>query len=150
MTKDVLISVKGLQLMGEDEQAEPIEVVTVGEYYFRNGHHFLRYNEVQEGFQGNTINYIKADDKSLEVRKKGVSNVHMIFEEAKKNLTYYETPFGCIQMGISAAKVECKETEDNIDIHVNYALEMNDEHVADCFIDVNVKPRDTKNFHLTS
>lgn len=147
MTKDVLITVKGLQIM-EDEGTEPLELVTAGEYYYRNGHHYLRYDEVYEEISGNTINYIKADDKSMEVRKKGVTNVHMVFEEAKKNVTYYQTPFGNIQMGISAAKVTCKEGENTIDIHVNYALEMNDEHVADCFIDVGVRPRQGEDLHL--
>ena len=32
MTKDVLIRVKGLQMVDETDQAEPIEVVTAGEY----------------------------------------------------------------------------------------------------------------------
>lgn len=148
MTKDVLIRVKGLQMIDEAEQAEPIEVVTAGEYYFRNGHHYVKYDEMMEGFQENTINYIKASENSMEVRKKGVTNVHMVFEQDKKNITYYQTPFGNIQMGISAARVNCQETEDNIDIHVDYALEMNDEHVADCFIEVNIKSKHAPDFHL--
>ena len=148
MTKDVLIRVKGLQMMDETDQAEPIEVVTAGEYYFRNGHHYVKYDEMLEGFEENTINYIKVGENSMEVRKKGVTNVHMVFEQDKKNITYYQTPFGNIQMGISGAKVNCKETEDNIDIHVDYALEMNDEHVADCFIEVNIKPKHARDFHL--
>lgn len=148
MTKDVLISVKGLQMIGDEDQPEPIEVVTVGEYFFRNGHHYVKYDEVTEGFEESTVNYIKAGDKSMEVRKKGLTNVHMVFEEQKKNVTYYQTPFGCIQMGISGARVNCRETENLIDIHVDYALEMNEEHVADCFIEVNIRPRNSQDFHL--
>ncbi len=150
MTKDVLISVKGLQLIDEQDNAEPIEVVIPGEYYFRNGHHYLRYDEVQEGFREATVNFIKANDKSMEVRKRGTTNVHMIFQPEKKNVTYYQTPFGSIQMGISATKLICQESEDNINIHVDYALEMNNEHVADCFLQVDVIPRNTHAFHLCS
>ena len=36
----------------------------------------------------------------------------MIFEKGKKNLTYYYTPFGSIQIGIDATSIEVKETED--------------------------------------
>lgn len=150
MTKEVLISVKGLQLMSEEEGAEPIEVVIPGEYYFRNGHHYIRYDEVQEGFREATVNFIKADSRSMEVRKKGVTNVHMVFQPEKKNVTYYQTPFGSIQMGISATKLVCQETEDNINIHVDYALDMNNEHVADCFLQVDIIPRNTQDFHLHS
>ena len=40
MTKDVLVSIKGMQFMGiEDEPDEPIEIITNGNYYFRNGSH---------------------------------------------------------------------------------------------------------------
>lgn len=40
MTKDVLLSIKGLQI-GENEQNDTIEVISPGDYYFRNGKHFL-------------------------------------------------------------------------------------------------------------
>ena len=33
-------------------------------------------------------------------------SVHMIFEKGKKNLTYYYTPFGSIQIGIDATSIE--------------------------------------------
>ena len=38
MTKDVLLSIKGLQI-GENEQNDTIEVISPGDYYFRNGGH---------------------------------------------------------------------------------------------------------------
>ena len=38
MTKDVLLSIKGLQI-GENEQNDTIEVISPGDYYFRNGKH---------------------------------------------------------------------------------------------------------------
>lgn len=40
MTKDVLLSIKGLQI-GENEQNDTIEVISPGDYYFRNGKHFF-------------------------------------------------------------------------------------------------------------
>ena len=43
MNKDVLIHVRGLQLMETDDEQEPIEIVVPGQYYFRNGSHYLRY-----------------------------------------------------------------------------------------------------------
>ena len=43
MEKEVLIHVKGLHMMDTPEGDEPIEIVVPGEYYFRNGSHYLRY-----------------------------------------------------------------------------------------------------------
>ena len=47
MTKDVLLSIKGLQI-GENEQNDTIEVISPGDYYFRNGKHFFMYEEVMD------------------------------------------------------------------------------------------------------
>ena len=57
MTKDVVISVRGLQVM-DNESAEDIETVQQGEYYERNGSIFLLYDEYYEGLRaggGSTI-----------------------------------------------------------------------------------------------
>ena len=35
MDKNVLIHVRGLQMMDMDEKQEPIEIVVPGQYYFR-------------------------------------------------------------------------------------------------------------------
>ena len=51
MTKDVLITISGLQI-ADDTSAQPVEVITSGEYYCRNGKHYILYDEVMEGFQG--------------------------------------------------------------------------------------------------
>ena len=104
MDKEVLIHVRGLQTMDADGEQEPLEIVVPGQYYFRNGSHYLRYEEVMEDFAEPTVNYIKISQKGMEVRKKGVVNVHMVFEQGKKNMTYYTTPYGTIEMGIDESE----------------------------------------------
>ena len=87
MTKDVLLSISGLQFAAQDEEdVEPVEVITAGDYYKKNGKHYILYEEVMEGFDGNTRNIIKLTEDSLDITKKGVSNVHMVFEKNKKNV----------------------------------------------------------------
>ena len=48
MKKDVLIHVRGLQMMDPEEEQEPIEIVVPGQYYYRNGSHYLRYEEMMD------------------------------------------------------------------------------------------------------
>ncbi len=146
MTKDVLIRIVGLQSLGSSGSQEPIELVIGGEYYFRNGSHYLKYEETVEGFDQTTINYIKINPKGVEVRKKGLINVHMVFEKEKKNVTYYTTPFGNIEMGISAARVNFQEGIDHLGLRVDYVLEMNGEYVADCFLTVEAQSKGDGNF----
>lgn len=142
MTKDILVSIKGLQTLEEDQEEE-VEVIIPGKYCKRGDMHYVQYEEVTEGMEGVTNNLIKFRDNCMEVTKKGITNTHMIFEEQKKNMTYYETPFGNLLLGIAATNVTMKETEDQIDVKVDYALEINYEHLADCTIDVKVRPKNS-------
>ena len=133
MTKDVLLSIKGLQI-GENEQNDTIEVISPGDYYFRNGKHFFMYEEVMEGQKEST--------------KKGAVNVHMIFEKNKKNITYYNTPYGSLLVGIDAYRVDVREKENEITVEVEYALEINNEHLADCHIRILANPKQNPAFKL--
>lgn len=150
MKRDVLVTVKGMQSIEDGQEPEQVEMVAKGDYYFRNGHHFICYNEVIEGYDEPTKNMIKVMGGYVEVQKKGMTNTHMVFEESKKNVTYYDTPFGNMEMGISATKIDVTEEEENLDIQIEYALEINDVHTADCRISVNVRPKDGMDFRLAA
>lgn len=148
MDKEVLIHVRGLQLMDLDDEQEPIEIVVPGQYYFRNGSHYLRYEEMVENFAEPTINYIKISPKGMEVRKQGLINVHMVFEQGKKNMAYYTTPYGTLQLGIAATALRLSEEDNSINMEVNYALDMNAEHVADCCLSVQAQTKGAPGFVL--
>ena len=148
MEKEVLIHVKGLHMLDTQDGEEPIEIVVPGEYYFRNGSHYLRYEELMENQGDPTVNYIKISPRGMEVRKKGVVNTHMVFEQGKRNMALYTTPFGTLEMGISATSLELQESDSRIDMKVNYSLDMNQEHVADCCLDIHAQTKHAPGFAL--
>lgn len=147
MTKEVLVSISGLQYAEELDQ-EPVEVITSGDYYKKNDKHYIIYDEVMEGFEGTTKNIIKLSDGFLDITKRGAVNVHMMFEKNKKNVTYYYTPYGSLLIGIEATKIEMEETEQDIHVTVEYILEVNYEHMADCKIKMNVKSKNAGDFKI--
>ena len=147
MTKEVIVTIRGLQ-NGPETDGEPIEMVVVGEYFYKNNKHYILYEEVMEGESQVTKNRIKISNGQMELTKSGVVNVHMIFEENVKNVTNYYTPYGNLTMGIDGKKVEIKESEHEMDISVEYGLEMNQEFVADSQISINVKSKGIKEFRL--
>ena len=147
MTKEVLLSIRGLQI-APDDQKDTVEVYTPGQYYFRNGKHFFLYEEVEEGSKKVTKNVIKVTDDYMELTKKGLVNVHMVFERDKKNVTYYYTPYGSLLVGIDAYKVEVHEEDSEIQIDVEYALEVNNEHLANCHIGIKANPQGGAAFTL--
>ena len=147
MTKDVIVTIRGLQA-GPDSDGEPIEMITTGEYFYKNNKHYILYEEVMEGETATNKNRIKIAPGYMELTKSGLVSVHMLFEENKKNLTHYNTPYGSLLMGIEAKKVDIQETEDEINISVDYALELNEEHAADCDIQINIRSKGIGNFKL--
>lgn len=152
MTKDVLVSVSGLQTAvneTENYDDEPIEVINAGTYYFKDGTHYIFFEEVAEGIPGVTKTQIRLTGKELlEVRKKGVANVNMVIEKNKNNRCLYQTPFGQINLGLYATEIFVEEREDNINIRAEYRMDVDYEPLAECTIRINVKPRDSKEFSI--
>ena len=85
----------------------------------------------------------------LEVQKKGLIDSKMIFEQDKKNTSWYNTPFGNLLAGTTVTDMSVKEADDLIDIHVKYELEVNYERVAGCCIQIKVMAKDSGLFHIT-
>ena len=137
MTKDVLIAIKGMQFEGA-EDPEEIEVIQKGQYYERNGSHYLMYDEPVEGSSEIIKNRIKFKENEVQVAKKGAVNTTLTFTKNEKNMTNYATPFGNLVIGIDTQRINLEMTESKMDIKVDYALDINYEFLADCKISIAV------------
>ena len=135
MNKEVIINISGLQLDAGTE--EPIELMTTGDYYLKNGKHYVIYDELTD------------DSQVVEVTKKGASSSHMVFERGKENLTYYDTPFGSLLLGINTSKIDLEEKEDSMALHIDYGLSINSDHVSDCSIDVSIASKQQEHSDCT-
>lgn len=144
MTKEVLVAIAGLQFEMQDN--ETVEVITPGEYYYRGGKHYVLYEEVLEEDHQITKNTIKISDQQIEILRKGPMSVHMTFEENKDNITYYNTPFGQLLIGLNTYKIQKQIDEDKIEIIINYGLDINYAHVSDCEIKISIKSKVGESF----
>jgi len=146
MTKDIIITVIGLQF--DIQEHSPLEVITPGRYYFKNNKHYIIYNELSMETGKEVSNVVKIGNNRIDVIKKGDDSAHMVFEPGKKNISYYSTPYGDLLIGINTLDIQLKETDLNIDVNIEYALEINYSHVSDCTISLNIKSIDDKDFTL--
>jgi len=137
MTKDVLIAIKGMQFEGATDPEE-IEVIQRGQYYERNGSHYLLYDEPVEGSSDIIKNRIKFKENEVQVAKKGAVNTTLTFTKNEKNMTNYATPFGNLVIGIDTQRIALDMSEKRMDIKVDYALDINYEFLADCKISIEV------------
>lgn len=144
MTKDVLIAISGLQFETQDDEA--VEIITAGEYYCKGDKHYVLYEEIISEDHAVTKNTLKISDNQIDILRKGAVSVHMTFEENKNNITYYNTPFGQMLIGIDTYRIKKKIEENQIEINIQYGLEINYAHVSDCEITIHIKPRQGESF----
>lgn len=137
MTKDIRVSVSGIQF--EIEPDEPVELITFGDYYYKNGKHYILYDEIDMEEGENIRNRIKIGDGKIEVVKSGTTNGQLVFEQGKNHMTYYDTAMGSLLMGVNTDSIRMIEEEDHIQAKVRYSLEMNYNHISECEITIDVR-----------
>ena len=147
MTKEVLVSVKGTQLMGEEN--DTIEIITSGTCYEKNGKQYILFEGAIGDAGDVTRNTVKIEPDKVEVTKRGLVESHMTFERGKKNMANYVTPVGLIVLGLTTASLTVTENEKEIHIGIKYSLEMNGEYISDCSMEILAKAREKGGLHLT-
>lgn len=70
MTKDVLVTIKGLQSLEETSDAEEVELVAKGDYYFKNGHHYIFLKNGLRALQSQRKTVLKSQETVWRLRKK--------------------------------------------------------------------------------
>ena len=149
MTEDVLITVTGLHAVnGEKDAEDKVEITSAGKYYKKNGKHFVLYDEVAEETGDIIKNRLKLSDSAMEIHKTGPMRTSMVFENGKKNMSWYGTPYGNMLAGIEVTGMDVQESEDLIDVNIDYILEMNYEHVSDAAIHIRIMAKDSGLFRL--
>lgn len=128
MTRDVLVSITGARFSEHDK--EDVEMIIGGDYFWKNGKHYVLYEEVMEESGEVVKNTVKITPNSMDILKKGSINTHMVFQKGQKNVSCYLTPVGELTVGIETRDIEITETEDFLKVDVEYALEINYDHIA--------------------
>ncbi|MBQ7063469.1 MAG: DUF1934 domain-containing protein [Firmicutes bacterium] len=143
MDHDVYISIKGLhQVEDMDGNDHEIEMVSTGHYYKRNGLQCVSYTE-QFGVNDNPVKaLVKIEDGALTVSRSGDMAGHLQFEAGRRSQSYFETPFGVMEMGVTTQDLQMKLEEHNWHIKVNYALDINNQYSGEH--EVVIKVQDTK------
>ena len=143
MQDKVLITIRGNRTL--DRDSEQLELLIPGKYSRRNGVHTVVYEEPADGdsgLSGTTINTIRIGKNGMRIIKEGLLNVRMSFlNSSVRTTSTYTTPFGDFLVGIRTNDLSITDTEDLVAAHVDYRLDVNSEHLSDCVLDVEIRPR---------
>lgn len=137
LNKKVVVEVKGTQTVGE--MSDTMEVITPGSYNYKNGVAYVMYEEYNDESKEPLKNMLKIADDSVELVKRGEYNVNMLFSLNGENVSYYNTPFGQILVGILTESIEITGDDEVVVINIKYRLTMNGEYASDNEIQVTVK-----------
>ena len=138
MTKDVLLSIRGLYTE-DNEDADAIETLAPAEFYIKEDVYYIFFEEIIDDTTGITKSRIRYSEKCFELTRKGELSVHLLFEEGKKTLNTYQMPYGTLVVGLDTRRIEKTETEDELKICIDYAMEINYQQVSDNTIEVVIK-----------
>ncbi|OUN23098.1 DUF1934 domain-containing protein [Flavonifractor sp. An82] len=124
MENNVIISIQGKQSF-EDQEPEVIELVTEGQLS-RDGEdgYTLTYQESElTGLEG-TLTTFQIEPERVTLLRMGEVNSQMVFEEGRRHLSMYNTPYGALAVGISTKKMRTQLSPAGGSIEINYALEI--------------------------
>ena len=139
MTDIVIISIKGKQLDAESGPDE-MELVTAGTLKRDGaGGYTVSYQETElTGLEG-TVTKLHIKDGQVTLLREGSINSQMVFEEGRRHLSMYETPYGALSVGISTKRMRSTLGEAGGDLEIDYAIEIDNLIAGQNLFRMNVK-----------
>lgn len=124
MENNVIISIQGRQSF-EDQEPELIELVTEGRLSPDGEDGYtLSYQESElTGLEG-TLTTFQIEPERVTLLRVGEVNSQMVFEEGRRHLSMYNTPYGALAVGINTKKMRAQLSPVGGSIEINYALEI--------------------------
>ena len=125
MNREVELVLSGLHDAEGASDKDAVETAQTAQYFKRNDSHYLLYEEDLEGFDGTCKSRIK----------------HMIFEENKRHVVPYNTPYGQLLLGIKTRRVQVEEQEDRICVTVEYILDQEGEPFSESCLKLYIREK---------
>lgn len=123
MEKDVVISIKGMQRY-EGTAPDVIELVTEGRLAREGGSYTLSYQESElTGLEG-TLTTIQVDGDQVTLMRMGEFNSQLVFQEGRRHLSMYNTPYGTMAIGVNTCHLLAELTDQGGAIEVDYSIEV--------------------------
>lgn len=141
MENNVIISIKGKQCY-ENMEDETIELVTEGRLDRDGSDGFtLSYQESElTGLEG-TLTTFQIEQERITLLRIGEVNSQMVFEEGRRHLSMYDTPYGALSVGIHTHRLRTALDEAGGEIEVTYAIEIDHAMAGKNQFQINVREK---------
>ena len=125
MEKNVVISIKGMQKY-EDADPDIVELVTEGRLMRDGSGYTLSYQESElTGLEGTlTTIQVEQEGEQVTLMRVGEVNAQMVFQEGRRHLSMYNTPYGAMAIGVNTRHLLADLNDQGGDIEIDYAIEI--------------------------
>ena len=139
MEKPVIISIRGVQSLEPGEE-DVMELVTQGVLRQEEGEGFsLSYLESElTGLEG-TLTTFQVEPDRVTLLRVGEFNSQMVFQEGRRHLAMYNTPYGSMTIGVNTRHLHADLTERGGDIEIDYAIEIDHTVAGRNVFQINVR-----------
>ena len=138
MEKEVVISIKGVQKY-EGTAPDTMELVTKGRLSRVGESYTLSYQESElTGLEG-TLTTIQVDGGQVTLLRVGEFNSQLVFQEGRRHLSMYNTPYGAMSIGVNTRHLMASLTDQGGDIEVDYTIEVDHALAGRNVFRINVK-----------
>lgn len=138
MEKEVVISIKGMQKY-EGTLPDVIELVTEGRLTRDGKSYTLSYQESELTGLGGTLTTIQVDGDQVTLMRVGEFNSQLVFQEGRRHLSMYNTPYGAMTIGVNTRHLLAQLTDQGGDIEVDYSVEVDHAMAGRNVFRINVK-----------
>lgn len=122
--KDAIISITGLQRNAAG-QGDRVELVTAGQYGFKDGEISFSYEETGlTGMEGTRTTFT-VGPTGVVMRREGSLNAELVFQQGKKDFFLYQTPFGSATMGVDTRRIDTQLDEHGGTMELDYDIDFN-------------------------
>ena len=94
------------------------------------------------GLEGTTTK-LHIDGGRVTLLREGGVNSQMVFEEGRRHLSMYETPYGALSIGINTRRMRSTLDEAGGDLEIDYAIEIDNLLAGQNLFRMNVKKHPT-------
>jgi len=136
MNKKAIITVDSAVL---NEEEDIISVVTPGDFYEIEGGFKVEYKETKISGMEGTKTIIIIRKNSFDLIREGTTETKMEFENNKRTVSLYKTPYGVLDVKITTKKLDININEDGGTINTMYILEIGDQTALKTNLTIDIK-----------
>ena len=124
MEKDVIISIRGTQdYSGTDP--DTMELVTEGKLAVQDGALCLSYEESELTGREGTTTVFQVEPEKVTLLRLGSVQSEMVFEEGRRHMSLYSTPYGNMEIGVRARRLNSTLELTGGRLEIDYDIEIN-------------------------